>query len=300
MGFEYGILFAILSPLLSSISTIFISGATKLLTPLLVASLSQILGSAIILSYIFLSRQKIDLKKLGANKKDLIKVILLRGIIGAGIFVYGLSLTTAVKAMLFTKIEPYFVLGWHWLLLREKIKTNHLILLAIHFIGAMILSTGGDIQVGAAQIGDILIIISMSLFALSYIYSKNLTSGIGAKASNALTTGVGGLVLLPFALLTAPSSIGSLPSLGWMYMLLYVIMFDVFGLTLWFASLKMVKGWIVSALRSIGPLVGIPIAIMFFGEALNPIQIVGGIVVLATSTLIALEHFKKENNKEKT
>ena len=65
-------------------------------------------------------------------------------------------------------------------------------------------------------------------------------------------------------------------------------------MTMWLASLKSVKGWIVSALRAIGPIAGVPVAWLLFGEILTPIQILGGIIVLITSVVIAKEHLRRK------
>ena len=295
---KIGLLFAIISPILSTLATVFLAGATKLLTPLLAASISGIVGSAIILAYMKLTKHKIDIRKIRKNRKDLGIMTMLRGTLGIAIFTYGLSLTDAIKAIFFTKVEPYFVLIFHWLLLKEKVKKEHVILLTIHVFGAILLSTGGNfMSFGKAQLGDFLVILTMGIFALSYIYGKRLSVKLGAKISNTVMLGMGGLILMPFALAFSPTSITHFPTLGWGYLLLNIVLFNVIGLTLWFASLKSVKGWMVSALRSIGPIVGAPIAFLVFGVPLTIVQILGAGIVTATSALIAREHLKKEKKK---
>lgn len=286
----YGLLFAILSPFFSSIATIFQAGATKLLTPLIVASVGGILGSIALLLFVIISREKIDIKKIRNNWKDFSLMTLLRPLLGVTIFAFGLSATSAIKAIFFTKMEPYFVLGWYWLLKKEKIHRKYLILLAIHITGAILLSTGGKLGVfGKTQLGDLMVVVAMGFFSLSYIYGTRLSQKIGAKLSNSLTMGVAGILILPFALIFSPTIAWTF-SLGWKYLIAYIILFNVIGLTLWFASLKTVKGWMVSALRSIGPIVGAPVAYFLLGETLSMTQIFGGIIVLVTSALIAREH----------
>lgn len=105
-----GLLFAILSPLFSSTATILKSGATKLLHPLLVTSFGAILGSAILLIFVFASREKISPKKIKSNLKEISLMTILRPLLGEIVFAYGLSLTGGIKAIFFTKAEPYFVL----------------------------------------------------------------------------------------------------------------------------------------------------------------------------------------------
>ena len=297
---DQNILFAIISPFFSSIATIFQSVALKTLSPLIVVSFSALIGSLIIFSIVLISREKINFRKLRRNSGDLIYMALLRPLFGAVMFSFGLSMTTAIKAIFFTKMEPYFVLGWNWILHKEKIQLNQAILLLIHVMGAIILSTGGALEsFGKTQIGDLLIIISMGFFSLSYVYGSRLSKNVGAKLTNAIILGIAGVILLPFAFLFLPSTTILTNPTGWIYLLANVIFFNVIGLTLWIASLKSVKGWMVSALRSLGPIIGAPVAWLLLGETLSQIQIVGAVIVLITSVLIAREHNPKSSANKK-
>ncbi len=293
---DQGLLFAIISPLFSSIATVFQSVALKSLSPLIVTSFGALLGSLIIFSVILISREKIDFRKLKRNSNDLIYMALLRPLFGAVLFSFGLSMTSAIKAIFFTKMEPYFVLGWNWILHKEKIQLKYLVLLLVHVAGAIVLSTGGVFEsFGKAQIGDLLIIASMGFFSLSYIYSSRLSKNVGAKLTNAIILGIAGAILLPFAFLFLPSTTVLTNPTGWIYLIASVIFFNVIGLTLWIASLKSVKGWMVSALRSIGPIIGAPVAWLLLGETLSQIQIAGAVIVLITSALIAREHMNSKS-----
>ena len=140
------------------------------------------------------------------------------------------------------------------------------------------------------QIGDLLIITAMGLLSLSYFYGKTLVNNIGAQKSNAITLGIAGIFLFPFAFIFTSSPLHSQHQTGWLYLLISVLLFNVVGLTFWFSSLRSVAPWIVSALRSIGPLIGAPVAYFVFGESLSFLQILGGIIVLLTSFFIAREH----------
>lgn len=295
MNLSSGLLFAIISPFFSSISTIFKSAATKALGPFAVLSFGSLLGAFFLILFSLLRGQKFSLSNIRNNFKDFSLLILTRPILGELLFVFGLGLTLGVKAIFFTKIEPYFVLFWHWILKKEKVETSQLILLAIHISGAILLSTGGNFdEIKSAQIGDLLIILAMGLFSLSYFPAKKVAVKIGATQANSLTLLISGLFFLPFVFLFSKPETFNFFTKGWTYLVLYTIIFTVVALTLWFASLKSVKGWIVSALRSLGPIVGLPFAYFFFGEKLNAIQILGGVIILATSFLIVREHFRKE------
>ena len=117
----YGPLFAILSPFFSSVATIFKTGAVKELSPFIVIVLGGIIGSIILLFLSKLFREKITFQKLKTNRKDLLLVLIFRSLLGELFLTIGLSQTQAVKAIFFTKIEPYFVLILAWIFLKEKI-----------------------------------------------------------------------------------------------------------------------------------------------------------------------------------
>lgn len=293
MNLSSGIVFAVISPLLSSIATIFKSVAVKSLGSFAVLSFGSLLGAFILIIFSVFRKQKVSLSHLNHTFRDFLFLILTRSILGDLLFVFGLGLTLGVKAILFTKIEPYFVLFWHWIFKKEKVKVSQLFLLVIHVSGAIFLSTGGDFTgIKSAQIGDLLIILAMGLFSLSYFPARKLAIKIGATQANGLTLLVSGLFFLPFTFLFSKPQAFDLFTKGWVYLVLSTIIFTTVGLTLWFASLKSVKGWIASAMRSLGPIAGLPFAYFLFGEKLSGAQLLGGAVVLLTSALIAKEHLK--------
>lgn len=287
-----GLIFAILSPILSSIATIFESAATKALNPYIVASLASLIGAFFLFPYLLFKKKGFSIKEILDNKKDLLLLIFSRLVIGKLLFTIGLGLTTGVKAIFFTKTEPYFVLLWFWLLNKESVKPKHMILLSIHIAGVALLSTAGDLgDFGRAQVGDLFIVAAMAMYSLSYYPASNLTKKIGASQTNFIALFAGGLILLPAAILFSGKEILR-PSIGWLYLAADALIFTTIGLTLWFASLKTVRGWMVSALRAVGPLFGLPFAYFVFKEALSPIQFLGAVIVLITSIMIAREHLR--------
>jgi len=57
---------------------------------------------------------------------------------------------------------------------------------------------------------------------------------------------------------------------------------------------KTVKGWIVSTLRYVGPILGAPVAYFLLKETLTLNQIFGAAIVVATSFLIVREHIRSK------
>lgn len=293
---DTGLLFAVISPFLASIATILLAGTAKLFPPFIILSFAPLIGASILIPLFIFRGGKFRIKEIKENSRDLFFLITVRQVVGWTLFVIGLSFTTGIKAIFLTKVEPYIVLYFHWLFKKEPIKARHLFLLAIHISGAVLLSTGGRFEgLGRSQFGDLFIVGAIACTALTYIPATNLSRKIGGIKTNSLMLLFAGLLLLPFALFV-PSSINWANQTGWVYLIGYSILFSTVGLTLWFISLKTVKGWIVSALRALGPLVGAPFAYFLLGETLSLTQIFGGVVVLATSFLIAREHLHGGSN----
>ncbi len=121
-----GLIAAILSPFFSSVATIFKTGAAKNLSPLIVIVIGGIIGSIILFFLSKLFREKINFQKIKANRKDFLLVLLLRTLLGELFFTFGLSQTSAIKAIFFSKIEPYFVLILAWIFLKERLRSKHL------------------------------------------------------------------------------------------------------------------------------------------------------------------------------
>jgi drug/metabolite transporter (DMT)-like permease len=285
-----GALLSVVSSLFSSISVVFAVGATRFLNPIAVAGFASLIAGLILFAAASVSnKRKISWDMIWKNKRDLAEQSIIRGFIAHGLLLVGYSMTQAVKAVFFTKIEPFFVLLWGQLMGKEKLNAKHVFIIAIHLTGVFLLSTGGAATAfTTAQLGDGIIIFAVFLFAYTYYSGARLAKKIGARATVALSNIMGGTMNTVLALLFFPFSTMTNPE-GWMYLLGYLMFFHVIALTLWYMALKTAKGWVVSAVRALGPAVGALAAFMLFGEVLTEAQLIGAAVVLVTSVLIAKE-----------
>jgi drug/metabolite transporter (DMT)-like permease len=285
-----GVLLSVVSSLFSSISVVFAVAAAKMLNPIGVAGFGALIAGLILFIAASVSnKKKISWDMIRKNKRDLAEQSIIRGFIGHGLLLVGYSMTQAVKAVFFTKIEPFFVLLWGQLLGKEKLNAKHIFIIAIHLTGVFLLSTGGALATfTSAQLGDGIIIFAVFLFAYTYYSGARLAKKIGARATVALSNIMGGSMNTVIALLFFPLSTMANPE-GWLYLLGYLLFFHVIALTLWYAALKTAKGWVVSAVRALGPLTGMVVAFALFGEVLTQTQAIGGAVILITSILIARE-----------
>ncbi len=75
-------------------------------------------------------------------RTPLLKIVLCRAIISNLVFTVGLAYTTGVEAVFLTKMEPYLVIFWSWVLDHKRPSGNHLALLLVHVFGAILLAVG--------------------------------------------------------------------------------------------------------------------------------------------------------------
>ena len=270
------------------ISTVIAGHAAKLMNPVLLAGLGLLSSALLWLVLAPLVHQKISLATFRRNWKDFLELVLSRGVAGNALIFLGFQLTTAVKAVFLFNLEPAFVAIWSALLLGERISLRQAILILLLLAGGFLLSTGGSIETLTAQTGDLLIVAALVCFSYAYLPAARLLKKTDSISLTASSNCLSGLLLLPLAFLF----FGAQPTLtleqgGWI--VAYAITFGVLMLYFYFTALKSTKPWIVSSLLQLAPLPGAALAYLLFGETLTLPQMLGGLVLLATSFEISRE-----------
>ena len=286
--------FAVLAAIFIGISVIAGAEASKQINPVAVACISLILSVIFLIPLSFILRERIKIKELiRKNLKNATANMLLRSVLG-NIFLYlGFSLTSAIKAVFLLGFEPAFVVIIGFILLKEKISLKQIILIFLIIAGAFLLSTNGRWDIfSTAQIGDLLIIIALFLFACSYIPAQDVVKKTNSATLTVFSNLVGGLILIPIAFIVFNVNVQSLNLTHSVLILIFAntILFSVFGLFCFYNALKSTKKWIVSSLLQLAPIPGAIIAYIWLGDTLNFVQLVGAGIILVSSYLIAREH----------
>jgi drug/metabolite transporter (DMT)-like permease len=277
---------ALFSSATSSIATILFCEAAKNLPALLASVCSQILG--VVLVYILLrTRGKvISLERLEGNHRDLYLLIFVRSFLIQILCAYALAQTSGAKAVFITKMEPYLLVLWAWVLGEALPSRKESVLLVIHIAGAVLLSTGGELRFDSSARGDLLLMAAVLASSLTYQAARRVSERIGALQTVLYTEACGAVLCLPLAL--AVSSTWSGPAPAWGLLALSSLLFYGFSMGLWYFSLRGIPGWLSSALRAIGPLIAAPCAWWWFGDRLNGVQICGAALILATTFYLSV------------
>jgi drug/metabolite transporter (DMT)-like permease len=297
--FYLGVVALLTASVLSSLGWVFEGEAVQRVTPVAVICISLVLGGVAQLLIAKLLGQKLVNPIGTVPVKEFIAYSVIRTSILSTLFAYCLTLTSSSKAMFLTKIEPYIVLLIQILFHGHTTTRQHLTLLAIHLVGALLLSTGGHFSFSKDLLGDALIFIGVVIHAALYQPSQQYSLKMGSLMASGISQLIGGVVLVPIVLIWFGSAFDLTPErqIGWYYALLTVVFFYVASTGLWFYSLKAVPAWLASALRCAGPVVAAPFAWLFFNQKLSVIQTLGALIVVATSAIMVVIEKRGANVK---
>jgi drug/metabolite transporter (DMT)-like permease len=198
--------------------------------------------------------------------------------------------TTVANSTLEANFAPIFVTLGAWLLFRQRVSRLFVLALAVTLGGATLLigpnfatfagQAAGTAGAGRALLGDALGLLTALFYAGYMLALKSATESTGTARIMAVSTSVAALALLPYAWLTAdvflPQSGG-----GWLVLIGLALIPHVAGQSLiayGFARLP-------AAFSSVSLLLQAVLAALYawvlLGEAVGPLQMAGGLIVLA-------------------
>jgi drug/metabolite transporter (DMT)-like permease len=290
--FTASIIALLLASALSSLGWVFEGEAIDRLAPLPVVCISLLSGGAVQLVIGLLTGGKNPLSLAQATCPRFILFSVLRSAIFSLLFAYCLTLTSSTKTMFLTKVEPYIVLAIQIIWYGHRTTLSHIALLAVHILGALLLSTGGHLSLSRDAFGDVLLLVAVTGHASLYLPAQRYSHSMGSLYASGFSQLYGGIALLPFMLATSLDYFVATPThiSGWYYTSLTIVVFYVLSTGLWFFSLKDIPAWLASALRSFGPVFAAPIAWLWFNKGLSLLQTFGaGIVVITSAWMVVLE-----------
>ncbi|MBI3413165.1 MAG: EamA family transporter [Candidatus Aenigmarchaeota archaeon] len=278
---------AIFSAILIGISIVFQSQASKLAQPVLVATYALLISSVILLAISKVLNKKLSAVKELKNNADFWKITMSRNVFGTFLLLYGMSMTTSINSLVILRLEPAFVILFGYALLRETLKQKEILFVIATIIGAVLISTSGNLSFGPAQIGDLLVFSSLLFLGYSYIPSRRIMKKTDPLVLTAYSNLFGGIVLLLLSAIVLDNLI--MPVNALVLTMGSIITFYVVGLSLWFAALKNTEAWKVAALLSITPIAGGMLSFFWLGESLNLIQLAGAAIILYASYRLSSE-----------
>jgi drug/metabolite transporter (DMT)-like permease len=203
---------------------------------------------------------------------------------GAPVYEAGVS-TTAINIALIMALSPVIVLITASLMGSEKIGATQLVGTAAALAGALIVVTRGDphaVMGATAMRGDALVVVAMLGWSGYTLLQFRAAAEIPFISRVCLFAAVGALASLPFAVMEAAAAPERVFS--WHAATVYLLAGVVPGIFAYggFAYLGAKFGSARSSLvLYVGPVASAALSFLILGEAPQPLQIVGGALILA-------------------
>lgn len=191
-----------------------------------------------------------------------------------------LGYTSVANATLLANNAPIFVALGAWLLWRERPTRGFVIGLTLSIVGCALLSRGGFKPGQSTLLGDGLALLTGVFYSGYFLTVKRLRARFTTAAIMTWSAMVGALILLPAAWasegLLLPASLA-----GWFVVLALALFSHVGGQSLITYAMAHLPAGFSALTLLIQPVGAALLAWILFGEALGPLQLAGGFVVLA-------------------
>lgn len=244
----------------------------------------------ILIVYIFLTKLK-ELKKLSFHT---IKWLLLANAIHMGLGTFlgnaGIQLTTAINAGFLSQFTVVAGTLLAWIILSEKMTFSKVVSIGIIILGSFLLTTKGQFIIPHS--GDLLILLACVAWSLGGVIIRKMLKNTTVNADLvSLFRPIAGIpVLLLFVLLSPlyPTSVRGIfqVNIFQIHQLFYVLLNASIVALVWIfvnRTLKYASASYAAIFPSITPILVTLLALAFLGEGVGPIQIIGMVLILASS-----------------
>jgi drug/metabolite transporter (DMT)-like permease len=273
--------------------TAIISGFSIVANKFFVVTIDPLLFTALRAFFIGVIFLAISLYLSKTTKKKFKQVswtpLLLIGIFGGGLafwlFFSGLKMTLATRAAFLHKTLPIYAIILAFIFLKEKITKRQLFATAIMLLGLLVM----ELTKISAEIrtGDFLILAATVLWAIEGLIAKKAMLN---KESNWVVTFsrmfFGSLLLFSIILLTGKANLLlTLTSQQIIYITISGLFLFFYVLT-WYWGLKYINLSKASTILLLSPVISLAFGILWLGEAVSSLQLIGSLLILAGAYLI--------------
>lgn len=249
--------------------------------------LARVTGAAALfwIAGLFIRKEKID-------TQDFIRIVL-ASFFGVALnmmaFFKGLSLTTPISASVIMVTTPILVLSFSVFFLKEEVTKRKLAGIFIGMAGAVLLIVYGQkvAQGSGSMLGNALILLNASSYALYLILVKNLTKKYHPLTFAKWLYSIGLLFVLPFAWneFTAVNW-SKLPDPA-MYQIGFIIVFTTFlTYMLNLFAIRKLKPTTLSIFIYMQPLIATGYALLMGSDTINTLKIVAAVLIFTGVYLV--------------
>lgn len=238
-----------------------------------------ILAAVCIGAYLMLRRQPIHLKTI---RKELGLLLLSGGAMGFNwiLLFEAYKYTTVSVATLSYYFAPVIVTALCPILFREKLTKKQIVCFIMSTIGLVLITVTGDMTGGGKDLIGIAFGLGAAALYASVVLLNKFIKNVAGIHRTFLQFLAAIIVLAPYVALSGGVSLGGMNATGWVCLLVVGLVHSGVAYCLYFSSLADLPGQKAAILSYIDPLVAVLISVTVLGEAMPPLQIAGGGLIL--------------------
>jgi drug/metabolite transporter (DMT)-like permease len=188
--------------------------------------------------------------------------------------------TSVANSTLEANLAPIFVTLGVWVLFRQRVSQLFLLALGLTLGGAVLLVGPNFALGGRALLGDGLGVLTAMFYAGYMLAIKAASERTGTANIMAISSTVAAVILFPYALATADVFLPLSPG-GWLVLIGLALIPHVAGQSLIAWGFAHLPAAFSSVSLLLQPVLAAIYAWVLLGEAVAPLQMLGGVVVLA-------------------
>lgn len=204
-------------------------------------------------------------------------------VLGTALTYVGLHLTTAINASLIQASAPVMVAVASAAFLKEPLRPTNWAGVFASVLGVLLIVSGGvpgRLLQGSFHTGDLVLIVSQVGWSAYTIYGRTVLRRYSPAVATTYAYIVAALLLVPISLVEAPlAPILDASALTWAIILFQALLGGLAHVW-YYAAIRAVGASRSVVFMNLSPLVGVLLATLLLGEALQPGHLAGGAVVL--------------------
>ena len=283
-----GLLLTLITACMFGLGTVLAKLVGEAFNPFFVSWLALLCGAICVAACQLVRRKRLIPRLKRASWIDLCLFASLGTALPLVCIIIGLAQTSAITGSFLMQLQGPAAIIFALIFLKEKIVWKQIGGIALLLVGSLLVilrDLHGPLQVAGGR-GDLLVVIAAIGLGFSYICGKRLSTQGDALQIILLRLLIGSFLLLP--LLAFQTTVLIVP-LSWSIvgiLALYVVSNFGVGYILQQVGLGLLQAWESATIMQTLPLFSTVFALLLLHEALTPLQIIGGCVILLGSFLV--------------